>query len=149
MNRALYRVRHGRLDAQVGTLRGERLIHRSPKLGGQVFRNSILRRMRRNKPRRLEFCDLKLPELEMLELCGECGGQGRVPDGRSWTLWVRERVEKCGKRGSTLHTIPEAIVVAQMVLGGNLCENAAIHDVVTLRLWRKLCLSSDGMMGGT
>jgi hypothetical protein len=39
-------------------------------------------------------------------------------------------------KGHTLGAVPEAVVVAQVVLRGKLCENAAMHDL-TLWFWKE------------
>lgn len=70
---ALYRMRHGGLDADVGALRGERLVHCRAKLRGEELCCGMLGCMGCDKPSGVELRDVQLPELEMLELGRESG----------------------------------------------------------------------------
>lgn len=59
---------------------------------------------------------------------GKAVDKGEYLMGEPGRRRVRQRPEKCTESASTLQAIPETIVVAQMVLGGELCEHAGVHD---------------------
>lgn len=83
---------HGCLQAD-GALRSERLIYGSLQLVCKML-TSIQRGLIRGMPGSLKLGHLQLPELQMVIMSREGGGQGGVPDGRAWR---NEKREKNGK----------------------------------------------------